>query len=550
MSEEEKFYVKPSGHKRTELTITKLLEHGTSRFPTAEIVPYPPRAGIERYTVKDLYERTQRLANVLEDVGVKKEMRVGVADETSIPFFEAGYAVPCMGAVLHPINVRLSEADFRYVINHAEDEIIITSWHQVPRLEKAKKDGALKRVKHFLISTNDGKPIDTKLEPASFYEKSLKSASRSYNFPDLKEETPCVILHTTGTTGVPKGCWFMHRNITLTSVFAMMAAAPLLGVMQVVLDVVPFYHIMGWGFPYSFMLIGGKFCWAGPPAPEYQLKLIEREKVTTLLGVPTLVYMMLRHPDFEEYDLSSLRFLTMGGAPTPRGLRKEIEKRFPPGVLPIAGRLVWPITLEQIGEMAAYGLTETWAAFPPFSEFKVLDENLREVTASGIGEICGRGVNCTIGYIKDVEKSEKLWAGGYLHTGDLVQVAENGAYFLADREKDLIISGGELIPTLRMESLLSTNPKIEQITIVAAVHEKWGERPICICVPKTKLEKGKEEELREELEELLKEHEDEIPKWHRPEKYIFRMEPLPLTSVGKIDKKVLRKQYQDVLVAS
>lgn len=555
---DEDFYVTASGYKKTKMTMEKLLEWGNENISHHEIVPSPSRAGNERMRIGEEYKRIQSLMNFLNEIGVKFGTRVGIADDSSLPAYEACFAVPCTGGVYHPINVRLSDENLKFVVNHAEDELLIIGEEYVPRFEKFKRNEELKNVEHFVISTHDGKPIDTDLEPVSFYEEEINAAKQSYEYPELKEEMPAVILHTTGTTGTPKGCWFPHRNITINSLQEnAIPSIPLEIEPNYVLNAVPNYHIVAWAYPYHFMLSGDhlsekeKYCWDGPPDPERELKLIEEEEITTWLGVPTLLYMMLTHERVDDFDLSSLQLVGPGGSASPAGLIELTKEKLPNAVV-IVGRALeaGEEAKEKIGEFsgpAAYGMTETWSSLSAWAESKVLDfETGEEVEIGENGEFCTRYVNCTPGYIKDPERSEELWKDGMLHTGDIVEVAEDGSAMVQDRAKDLVNSGGELIPTVPQENIMSEHPKIRNAGVIAAEHTKWGERPVAICEITEDLKKEEEEELKEELNEFLKERLD-IPKWHLPEKYVFKTESLPLTSVEKIDKKVLRDKYKDIL---
>jgi fatty-acyl-CoA synthase len=542
-----------------QLTLNHLLEHAAKLHPRGEIV----YRDIYRGNYKELYERCQRLSNALEGLGVKQGSKVITFDWNTHRFLEIYFAVPCMGAIMHMGNPALTPAQTAYIINHAEDEIVIFNKDFLPLIEGISDE--LKTVKHYVVLTDDGKLPETKLKPISEYENLLSVALPKYEYPELNENTAASLGYTTGTTGNPKGCWFTHRQI---SIHAMVWGSYLFGhdIIQApygtILILVPMFHVHQWGLPYMATYFGIKQMMTGRIEPPIILEMIkrEREKVPdqhiSIFGVASVLRMLVYHPKIEEYKkyLSNVTYIG-GGASFPRGLAERcIELGINPGVAwgmteccPIMGASLPKSHMKDWTEdkKLDFFLRTGWAA--PFSEQRVVDEKGNDVPKDGrsFGEIIYRAPWATLGYYKEPEKSEELWRGGWLHTGDIATIDEEENILIVDRAKDVIKSGGEWISTLTLEDLLSRQPKVKEVAVIGAAHEKYDERAIALVVPKEE-HKGEisEEELREHLTKYAEA--GRIVKWWIPEKFIF-VDEIPKTSVGKYDKKVLRTKYNDVL---
>ncbi len=536
-----------------ELTLRRIYDRALYLFPDMEIV-YRTARGVERYTFRDAAERMQALARALEALGVKGLDRVATLDWNTHWHYEAYFAVPMMGAVLHPVNVRLAPSEIAYVMNHAEDKVLIVHSDFLKLAEAVVPK--VKSIEHVIVVDSDEVPGHVGGAKAHSYEDLVREYSGGYDWPELDEDRPAAMGYTSGTTGLPKGAYHSHRMIVLHALSGALQLATL-GPYKVtsedaVIHIVPMFHVYSWGIPYIATLLGIKQVFPNRLDPKVLLELIVKEKVTFTAGVPTILYMLLTAPESEKYDLSGLLFIS-GGQALPRGLAEAARKR-------------------GIKVMAGYGMTETAPiltlatvppkhrdkeellispGFPiPLVDLMVADpETLKPVPRDGktMGEIVVRAPWVTPEYYKDPEKTEKAWRGGWFHTGDIAVWTPEGAVIIVDRDKDVIKSGGEWISSVRLEDAISTHPGVAQVAVIGAKHEKWGERPVALIVPR----KGWEDKITtEDIREFLMKNYVEtgkIPKWWLPDKVIV-VEDLPKTSVGKINKRALRERYANVLL--
>ncbi|MGC9112142.1 long-chain fatty acid--CoA ligase [Acidilobus sp.] len=545
----------------SELTITRIYERARYLFPDQEIV-YRTRKGVFRYTYSDFAERVERLASALSSLGVKGLDRVATMDWNTHWHLEEYYAVPMMGAVLHPVNVRLAPQEIVYTMNQAGDTVLIVNADFLQLAEAVVPN--VKSIRHVIVVDADSVPSKVGGAQAYHYEDLLKERGGRFEFQALNERRPAFMFYTSGTTGLPKGVYHSHRQVVLHA-FSILSSVAGFGAgpkgiqitsRDVSMIVVPMYHVYSWGFPFSSIMSGQKTVLPGRFDSKAYLELIKQEKVTYFAGVPTILYMLLADPESEKYDLSGVIFIN-GGSALPEGLALMAERR---GMKVFVG----------------YGLTETapvlTLALPPsrlqdklsdrelfyiklrtgypifFVDIAVVDQDGKPVPKDGktLGEVVVRAPWVAYEYYKDPEKTEAAWRGGWFHTGDLAVWYPDGSILIMDREKDVIKSGGEWISSLRLEDAISQHPGVLMVTVIGAKHPKWGERPVALVVPR----KGWEGKLTtEEINRFLTENfvnRGAIPKWWLPDK-VIEVQNLPLTSTGKADKKVLRAQYSDVL---
>lgn len=544
----EKIY-QPGESYQYPLIIKKLLNTPLINSPDREIV-YSDR---HRYTYVDLNKRIGMLANGLAKLGIKPGDTVAVFDYDSHRYLECFFAIPMMGAVLQTVNWRLSADQILFTINHAEARAIIINSDFLPILAAIRQK--LETVKTLITIVEAESPADTILSPDAEYEDLLNSVSSSYAFEDLDENTKATTFYTTGTTGNPKGVYFTHRQLMLHT----LAVAVTSGCYHTIgrfrsddvyMPLTPMFHVHAWGFPYVATLLGVKQVYPGQYEPQKLLRLMQKEKVTFSHCVPTILQMLLTCPAIKEVDLSNWK-VTIGGARLPKGLAKaaqdlgvEIHAGYGMSetcpvmstAVPKEHMLNWEKD-QQLDVMIKTGKPV------PLAEIEVVDaaDNLLPHDGQSTGEVVMRSPWLTQGYFKEPDKSKGLWRSGWLHSGDVGYIDPEGYLQITDRIKDVIKSGGEWISSLDLENLMSQHEAVLESAAIGVPDEKWGERPMMIITLKPEFQgKVTSRELKQFLQQFAAE--GKIPKYGVPEKYVF-MDSIPKTSVGKLDKKVLRKDY-------
>jgi fatty-acyl-CoA synthase len=534
-----------------QLLLKHLLEHGVAWAPNQEIV-YRDRV---RHTYTDMYGRVLRLGAALQRLGVKQGSKVGVIEWDSHRYLEMYFGIPGIGAVLHTINPSLAPEDLAYTLMHAEDEVLVFNEDFLPLVEKVRPRLPSIR-KYIMISDKPEKP-DVKGVDAE-YEEFLASATPLAALPDLDENTQATLAYTTGTTGRPKGVYFSQRQLTLHALIAGITVSVFgnyggVNKHDVYMPLTPMFHVHAWGIPYMSTLFGVKQVYPGRYQPEMLLKLILGEKVTFSHCVPTILQMLVTAPAVQGLDLSRWQ-VVIGGARLPKGLALATRKL---GIKVYAGYgLSETCPILTIATLKPDMDEDTHLDYAISTGFPVALVNLKVLNAAGeevardaseTGEIVVRAPWLTPGYYKDPERSEELWAGGWLHTGDVAHVDEQGYVQIVDRMKDLIKSGGEWIVSLELENLLSLHEDVLEAAVIGVPDEKWGERPLAVVVPKQGAEgKVSAEGLRAHMQKFVAD--GVIATWAVPDHYVVVKE-IPKTSVGKIDKKVLRSRYPTAPVA-
>lgn len=532
------------------LLIKNLLDNPVRQFPDQEVV----YGDFKRQTYRETRERIGRLASGLAGLGVKRGDTVAVMDWDSHRYMECFFAVPMMGAVLHTINVRLSPEQILYTINHAEDDIILINTEFLPILETIRD--RIEPVKKLVLLDDTGQPPATRLDISTEYEDLLATGNPDYKFPDFSEETRATTFYTTGTTGLPKGVYFSHRQLVLHT---LAIGAALQGIGQgrfnhddVYLPITPMFHVHAWGIPYVATMLGVKQVYPGRYVPEQLLRLIQREKATFSHCVPTILQMLLSSPQVDHTDLSHWKVI-IGGAALPKALAKQARDR-------------------GVDIFAAYGMSETcpilvfaqlkphmqdWdeerqleirckTGLPiPMVDLRIVDEELNDLPHDGVsqGEIVVRSPWLTQGYLKDPRASEALWRGGYLHTGDIGVIDGEGYLKITDRLKDVIKTGGEWISSLELEDLILKHPAVVEAAVVGIPDAKWGERPLALVVAKPG-QPVDEAAIRAWLQDFAEK--GIISKWGIPDRVLF-VDGIPKTSVGKLNKKAMREQYSEMI---
>ena len=532
-----------------QLLIKHLLHTPLSLAPNQEII-YRDKV---RLTYRQVNERIHRLADGLAKMGVKKGDAVCVFDYDSHRYLECFFAIPMMGAVLHTQNWRLSPDQILYTMNHAEDKVVIINSEFLPILEAIKDQ--LKTVKKFILIDESGTNPQSKVPFDFEYEKLLSSSATQYDFPEFDENTVASTFYTTGTTGLPKGVYFSHRQIVLhTQAMAISTSAySSIGRFHsddVYMPLTPMFHVHAWGLPYLATLLGVKQVYPGKYEPPILLKLILTEKVTFSHCVPTIIQMLVSSPVVKNLDLSKWK-VVIGGARLPKGLAQAATQL---GIQIFAGygmsetcplislanlkpeMLGWDKE-KQIDKLIATGLAV------PLVYAKIVDPAGKDLPNDGetTGELVLRAPWLTAGYSKEPERSKDLWVDGWLHTGDVAFIDKDGYIQITDRIKDVIKTGGEWVSSLELENLASQHEAVLEAAAIGVPDPRWGERPVLIITLRPEF-KGKvsTDDLQKYMNDCAAK--GKIPKYGVPDKYLF-VDEIPKTSVGKINKVQLRKSY-------
>ncbi|MBI4505427.1 MAG: long-chain fatty acid--CoA ligase [Chloroflexi bacterium] len=530
------------------LTITCLLERARRLYAGKEIAT-KTEGGRHCYRYADLYERVCRLANALRELGVRPGDRVGTFAWNTYRHLEVYFAVPCSGAVVHTLNVRLGGDQLAYVIGHAANRVLFVDESLLPLLEPLREQ--LPTVRAYVVM-GDGPLPDTPLRPVLRYEDLLAAASPAYAWPTLDERSACGMCYTSGTTGHPKGVVYSHRGMYLHSL--MLTSADVMAICErdVVLPVVPMFHANCWGLPYAAAMVGAKQVFAGRfTQPPDLARLLQDEQVTLTSGVPTIWISLLPYLQEHPHDLSRIRMIVSGGSAVPPSLFTAYDalglrivhawgmtEMSPVGVLGHlrSDMLGWRPD-EQLGTRAKQG-------YPvPVVEVRAVDDQGREVPWDGrsLGELQVRGPCVTSGYYED-ERSAAAFDDGWFRTGDVASIDAHGYIQIADRVKDLVKSGGEWISSVDLESAIMGHPKVLEAAVIAVPHERWQERPLACVVPRPE---AKGSLTAEEIVDYLR---PRFPRWWLPDAVVF-LDAMPKTGVGKFDKKALRAHFRDFQLA-
>jgi fatty-acyl-CoA synthase len=538
---------RPADHHRDALTIRRIFEAPIEDAPDREIVYRGP----VRLTYRQFRERVHRLAGALAALGVKPGDTVAMLDYDSHRYLEAFFAVPMMGAVLHTINVRLSPEQIAYTIDHAEDDVLLVHADFLPLLEAMR--GKIEAPKAIVALVDDAPPA-TSLPLAGDYEALLAAAPARFAFPEVDEEARATTFYTTGTTGHPKGVYFTHRQLVLHTlgVLANLASARHCSFRQgdVYMPITPMFHVHAWGVPYVATMLGVKQVYPGRYMPDALLALIDREKVTFSHCVPTILHMLLRTPGTEKIDLSRWKVL-IGGAALPKALAQAALAR---GIDVAAGYGM----SETCPVLSIAHLQEEDLARPldeqaelrvrtgrtlPLVDIRVTDEHGADQPRDGqsTGEILVRAPWLTQGYLKDRKASDKLWAGGWLHTGDVAWRDARGYLKITDRIKDVVKVGGEWLSSLEVEDALLAHPGVAEVAVIGMPDAKWGERPLALVLPKPEA-KGSltEKELHHHVRERVDMGTLNKQVVVLAVKFV---DAIDKTSVGKINKVALRQKH-------
>jgi fatty-acyl-CoA synthase len=533
------------------LLIKQLLHTPLVQSPDQEIV----YRELRRLSYLQLRDRIGRLASSLAATGVRPGDTVGVLDWDSNRFLEAFFAVPMMGAVLQTINVRLSPEQIAYTINHAGSSLLLVNDEFAELVQLLMPQ--LPNVRKLIVLSDRKAPETANLPFVGEYEELLAAASPDYDFPDFDENTQATTFYTTGTTGLPKGVYYSHRQLVLHALaeLAFLGTAGNQGRFHrddVYMPITPMFHVHAWGFPWAATVAGVKQVYPGRYDPALLLKLIKTEGVTFTHGVPTILQMLLGAAASANTDLTGLK-MVIGGSALPKALAKQALAR---GIDIYAGYGMSEtgplLTVAHVKSSDLTGDPEqeveirTKAGrFCPLVDLRIVDSNMKEMPHDGksSGEIVARAPWLTQGYYKNPEASELLWNGGYLHTNDIGFMTPDGYLQITDRIKDVIKTGGEWVSSLQLEDIITHRAGVKECAVIGIKDARWGERPLALVVRDPRTEPPvSEEDVKAHV--MIYCDKGIITKYGVPQKIVF-IEALAKTSVGKLDKKALRQQFGD-----
>jgi fatty-acyl-CoA synthase len=519
----------------TQLAITSIMARGARMFPNSEVITWQGDSA-RHATFAEVAVRAARLANVLRSMGVAPDDRVGTLCWNNQEHVEAYLAIPCMGAVLHTLNLRLTPQQLVHIVNDAQDKVIIVDASLVPLLAAIREH--LPTVEHVIVI---GEGDTEALGEHVTYEEAISSASPEYDWPEIDEWSAAAMCYTTGTTGDPKGVVYSHRSIWLHC-FGVWGNFRI-DESERQLMIVPMFHVNAWGIPFAAWMVGSTMLLPDRHLqPQPLCDFIKAERPTFTGGVPTIFTGMLQYALATGADLSTIKRAICGGSAVPPSLITAFREKldieliqawgmtetsplgciaFPPAGIPAEEEMTWR--------------SKTGRAVPGV-ELRIVAEDGTELPWNGeaVGELEARGPWITGSYY-GVEAPERFH-DGWLRTGDVGVIDSRGYVQITDRSKDVIKSGGEWISSVELENVLSGHPDVVEAAVVGVADAKWDERPLAAVVLKAGAEAGPEE-LRTFLD-------GKVARWWLPERWTFVSE-LPKTSVGKQDKKLIRQMYAD-----
>lgn len=505
------------------------------------------------YSYQELSNRIHRLAGGLSGLGLQPGEVVAVMDYDSPRYLECFFGIPMMGSVLQTVNWRLAPTQLTYTLNHAEAAVIIVNSELLPLLEGIKD--TLTTVRHFVIIYEGGIRVQSAISFASEYEELLKNAPATYDFPDLDENTKATTFYTTGTTGDPKGVYFSHRQLVLHTL-GMAAAvgcydtAGSFRSSDVYMPLTPMFHVHAWGMPYVATMLATKQVYPGKYEPKKILELIEHEQVTFSHCVPTILQMLMTEPSSFGVDLARWKVI-IGGAKMAKGLAKSARDL---GITVFTGygmSETCPIMslsqlrpyMENWDEEAQLDVLTKTGTPIPLVQIEIIDAEGQPLPHDGAttGEVIFRAPWLTQGYHKSPEKSAELWVDGFLHSGDVGHIDQEGYLQITDRIKDVIKTGGEWISSLDLENILSQHEAVLESAAIAIPNAKWGERPLMLAVLKPQyIGETNPDELLQYMQAAA--DDGKIPRYGIPDQIVI-LASLPKTSVGKLNKRQMRLDF-------
>ncbi|CAG9171597.1 3-(methylthio)propionyl-CoA ligase [Cupriavidus respiraculi] len=524
------------------LLISSIIKHAARHYGTTEIVSRRTEGDLHRYTYRDCELRARKLAQALQTLGVQPGERIGTLAWNGYRHLEIYYAVSGSGAVCHTINPRLFPEQIAYIVNHADDRYVFFDLTFLPLVEGLAPH--CPQVKGWVAMTDRAHmPAEPKV-PLLCYEELVEAQDGNYEWPQLDENSASSLCYTSGTTGNPKGALYSHRSTVLHSYAAALPDALGCSAKDVILPVVPMFHVNAWGLPYAVPLVGAKLVFPGAKLDGASLyELFEQEKVSFSAGVPTVWLGLLQHVQANDLKFSSFKRTVIGGSAAPPAMIRTLN------ALGVEVIHAWGMT-----EMSPLGtsckLLAKHLVLPEDEQQKILEKQGRVIygvdmkivdgegkelpwDGKAFGDLMVRGPWVITQYYRN---DASPLVDGWFPTGDVATIDPDGYMQITDRSKDVIKSGGEWISSIDIENVAAAHPAVHMAACISVHHPKWDERPLLVVMKKAGAEVSREE--------LLKFFEGKVAKWWIPDDVAFVTE-IPLTATGKMQKLKLREQFKD-----
>ena len=530
-----------------QLLISGVIEHAEKYHSHAEIVSRTVEGPIHRYTYSDAAKRSRKLANALENLGLKKGDTVGTLAWNTFRHFELYFGVSGIGCVVNTVNPRLFPEQLTYIINHAENKYLFIDLTFVELVESLEE--TLEGVEGFVILTDKENMPETKLKNAICYEELIKEESEEFNWPDFDENTASSLCYTSGTTGNPKGVLYSHRSTILHTWIVSSGNVAKVSSSSSILPVVPMFHVNAWGIPYAGAMFGAKLVFPGPALDGASIyELIKAEKPDLLMGVPTVWLGLLQYLNENNKTLESVDTALVGGSAAPRAMIQEFEEKHNVFLMhgwgmtemsPLGTATVKTKQMDELDIEARYDLQQKQGKAFFGVQMTIADDDGNELPHDGIafGRLLVKGPTIVERYYKSENsaRDEKGW----FDTGDVAKIHPEGHMEIVDRSKDVIKSGGEWISSIDLENAAVGHPGVAEACVIGVLHAKWDERPLLLIV-----KANNEDPTKEDINSFL---EDKVAKWWLPDDIVF-VDELPHTATGKLLKTDLRDEYKEFLL--
>ena len=530
-----------------QLLISGVIEHAEKYHSDAEIVSRTVEGPIHRYTYSDAAKRSRKLANALENLGVKKGDTVGTVAWNTFRHFELYFGVSGIGCVVNTVNPRLFPEQLTYIINHAENKYLFIDLTFVELVESLEE--SLEGVEGFIVLTDKDNMPETKLKNVICYEELIKEESEEFSWPDFDENTASSLCYTSGTTGNPKGVLYSHRSTILHTWIVSSGNVAKVSSSSSILPVVPMFHVNAWGIPYAGAMFGAKLVFPGPALDGASIyELIESEKPDLLMGVPTVWLGLLQYLNETNKTLESVDTALVGGSAAPRAMIQEFEEKHDVFLMhgwgmtemsPLGTATVKTKQMDELDIEARYDLQQKQGKAFFGVQMTIADDDGKELPHDGVafGRLLVKGPTIVERYYKSENSARD--ENGWFDTGDVAKIHPEGHMEIVDRSKDVIKSGGEWISSIDLENAAVGHPGVAEACVIGVLHAKWDERPLLLIV-KANNEDPKKEDINSFLE-------DKVAKWWVPDDIVF-VDELPHTATGKLLKTDLRDEYKEYLL--